>query len=85
MPRTAEQLRSKFETLKRAARKESADARNQSFQTGGGPFTEFKWDPLLSDIREIIKLSCVGLPSMFDTDVPGIIYLCDLKKYIFLI
>ena len=79
MPRTAHQLRSKFETLKRAARKESADARNQSLQTGGGPLAEFKWDPLLSIIREIIELSCVGLPSVLDTDVPGIIYLCDYK------
>ena len=67
-PRSAEQLRSKYESLKKETRKETTKARNLQLQTGGGPYNDFTWDPILAKIRELIELSCVGMNSQFDSD-----------------
>ncbi|XP_068086503.1 uncharacterized protein [Anabrus simplex] len=55
--RTGEQLRQKFDSLKKETRKYCAKLRQQRLQTGGGPHTEIKANPLYDRVQELIKLS----------------------------
>lgn len=73
-PRTAEQLRCKFDNLKKDVRKYEAQKRQDLYRTGGGigDLADIKatLKLLYAKIKSIISLSVVGLePSQGDSDV----------------
>lgn len=73
-PRTAEQLRCKFDNLKKDVRKYEAQKRQDLYKTGGGidDLVDIKatLKMLYAKIKSIICLSVVGLePSQGDSDV----------------
>ncbi|KAJ9596064.1 hypothetical protein L9F63_012797, partial [Diploptera punctata] len=65
LPRTGEQLRSKFQSLKKGTRKYVSYNRQQKLQTGGGPCEE-KVNPIYDRVRHLILFSTVGTHSQFD-------------------
>lgn len=67
-PRTAKDLRQKFESLKRETRKDIATRRNMILKTGGGPKVEIKCNPIIEIVKEILQKSSEGLKSSFDCD-----------------
>ncbi|XP_068086738.1 uncharacterized protein [Anabrus simplex] len=73
--RTGEQLRQKFDSLKKETRKYCAKLRQQRLQTGGGPHTEIKANPLYDRVQGLIKLSAEGNQSVFDSDAT---FLCEV-------
>ena len=66
--RTAEQLRQKYDSLKKEARKYAAKKRQHRLQTGGGPADTVKPNIIFDKILELIKLSSEGHESYFDSD-----------------
>lgn len=66
--RTTDQLRQKYESLKKETRKYFAKQRQLKLATGGGPSVENKSHVIYDKVFEIIKLSTEGRPSNFDSD-----------------
>jgi hypothetical protein len=67
--RTPDQLRTKFENLKKETKKKSAEDRQQRLKTGGGPYVCPSPDTLLEKIASIAPLSIVGMLPATDSDV----------------
>jgi Myb/SANT-like DNA-binding domain len=69
VPRTGEQLKAKFENLKKEAKKKAAEERQQLIKTGGGPFMTPGKDSLLDHVAGMIPLCIEGTPASTDSDV----------------
>ncbi|XP_063216829.1 uncharacterized protein LOC134527809 [Bacillus rossius redtenbacheri] len=65
---TVKDLRQKWESLKREARKDAAMHRQALHKTGGGPSVEIKVNPAVEQVKEILQLSADGMESVFDRD-----------------
>ncbi|XP_022904817.2 nuclear apoptosis-inducing factor 1-like isoform X1 [Onthophagus taurus] len=65
--RTSQQLRSKYETLKKEVRQAVAKHRADVSSTGGGP-CKVKLSPLHERVQSLIQPSGDGTPSQFDSE-----------------
>ncbi|XP_026729100.1 uncharacterized protein LOC113494814 isoform X2 [Trichoplusia ni] len=66
--RTAENLKSQWESLKKATKKEASFKRMHLIKTGGGPSRPKNDDPLQERILGLITPSAVGLHNPYDKD-----------------
>lgn len=70
--RTPEQLRQKYDSLKKETRKYYAQLKQERLKTGGGcgggPHIEHKFEIVYSKVHRLIKLSTDGHESNFDSD-----------------
>jgi len=67
IPRTADQLRSKYETLKKDTRRMIAKERSMLLKMNDS-YTP-RWDPLLLKIKEIIEYNCIVTNNYYDEDI----------------
>ncbi|XP_044754192.1 uncharacterized protein LOC123313387 [Coccinella septempunctata] len=72
VPRCAQQLRLKWENLKKSARKRAANMRSSRFKTGGGK-DYFPPDEVLDKVASLLGTTCEGLPTNFGGDA-----LCEI-------
>ncbi|KAF0747691.1 fibrinogen silencer-binding protein-like [Aphis craccivora] len=68
VPRTVAQLQLKYKNLKKVVRKKSATIRLEGIMTGGGKNQAEPLDDVEQKVKDIIRLSVDGLPSVFDSD-----------------
>lgn len=67
VPRSGEQLRQKFDSLKKESRKYAGKKRQLMLQTGGGPSTH-KINEALERVLGIINITAEGYAGNFDSD-----------------
>lgn len=72
--RNAKNLRGKWENLKKETKKKFANAKQELYKTGGGPYAVPKMGSNDLEIQNIVGLASQGLDNTFDNDNIEIIF-----------